>query len=315
MNNKIAFISIFLLSLSNAANANLVNLDLGMAQNFNVFAINNFTAAASDVVGAVAVGGNMNVNNYAINSPGVPNASGYGGYGLVVNGNLTYTNGGMGQGNVYVGGTATTSNLGLPGTVQIGGPAPFSFASAANSLYQLSSTLSGLIANGNSAFDPWGGVIFSGDGTANTQVFNVTGAQLLGVNNISYTNMLAGQTLIFNVSGNSGGFQSVGMPAFTGYNVLFNFNQATQIALNNVGVFGSVLAPYATATGGSSMIDGNVVVNNWLAGTQVHNNATFLGVAVDIPTPGTLALLFPALGLLAWKTRKKSSETSLATVC
>jgi hypothetical protein len=42
-------------------------LDLGVAGKFNVFVFGDFTSSNSDVEGAVAVGGNLNVSSYSIN--------------------------------------------------------------------------------------------------------------------------------------------------------------------------------------------------------------------------------------------------------
>lgn len=303
MNSKIIFVLILLLSLVNKASANFV--DFGIAQNFNLFAINDIVAAANDVQGAVAAGGNMTVNNYGINST---NTAGYAGNALVVGGNLNISNSYIGQGNAYVGGTTSASGLGFAGSF-ISGAAPFSFANAANSLYQLSATLAGLSTNGIAAFNPWGGALFTGDGTMNTQVFNVSGSQLLSLNALSLANVTAGQTLIFNITGNTGGFNAAGIAATLGYNVLFNFSQATQIALNNVGVFGSVLAPYASAFGAMGQINGNVAVNNWFAGIQINSSGLFNGANIGgtVPVPGTLLLLLPMLSALIWARRKKLS--------
>lgn len=306
VNSKIISVLILLLSLVNEANANIV--DLGIAQSFNLFAINDIVANANDVQGAVAAGGNVTVTNYAINSV---NTAGYAGDALVVGGNLNISNSYIGQGNAYVGGTTTTSGLGFAGSF-ISGIAPFSFANAASSLYQLSATLAGLASNGLAAFDPWGGAQFTGDGTTNTQVFNVSGSQLLSINYLTLANVTAGQTLIFNVTGNVGGFNAAGIAATLGYNVLFNFSQATQIALNNVGVFGSVLAPYATAIGAMGQINGNVAVNNWFAGIQINSSGLFNGANIggSVPVPGTLALLLPMLGMLIWMHRRQASSLS-----
>jgi choice-of-anchor A domain-containing protein len=292
------FVLLLLLCFSAQASANIVNL--GLAQNFNLFAINNFTSSASDVQGAVAVGGNMTVSNYAVNSMNTP---GYAGNALVVNGNLNFTNGSIGQGNAYVGGSTSALNVGFAGGSFQAGVAPFSFADTANSLYQLSATLSGLSANGVTSFNGWGGVTFTGDGTGNTQIFNVNSAQLSGINNLSLANVLAGQSVILNISGSNVAFSNAGVSTL-GANVLFNFNQATQIAFNGVGGFGSLLAPYATVTGTGAMINGSVVVNNWLSNIQVNSGGVFLGASIpgSVPEPATLALL--VLGLMALQMRR-----------
>ncbi|WP_298234079.1 choice-of-anchor A family protein [uncultured Azohydromonas sp.] len=313
------------------ASSQAAPVNLGMAGNFNVFALGDFTSS-SDTQGTMAVQGNVTLSNYSVN---LHNQSGYAGLSLVVGGNLSFSSGSIDHGNAYVGGTASLSSLGFGGTLQRGGEAPFSFADAAQQLQALSTSINGASANGKADFNPWRGVTFSGDGTSGTQVFDVSGSQLLGLTHILFSDLQPGQTLIFNVSGATAGFQSVGLQDFAAYNVLFNFVDATEITLNNVGVFGSILAPLASINGGNGQINGNVVVKDWNSNIQINNNHLFATADVAlppsapspapapggpgngstfepigapsqaVPEPGTLALLLPALGLLAFSSRRR----------
>jgi choice-of-anchor A domain-containing protein len=79
-----------------------------------------------------------------------------------------------------------------------------------------------------------------------------------------------GATLIVNVSGSSALLQG-GYQAFDGYNVLFNFADATSLSINT-GANVSILAPKASVNGGQGVINGNVVVDSWAS--QVQINAT-----------------------------------------
>ncbi len=316
------------------ASAQAAAVNLGVAGNFNVFALGNFTSMYSDTEGAVAVQGNATLTGYSVN---LHNQAGYAGQSLVVGGNLSFSSGSIDHGNAYVGGSASMSNLGFGGTLQRGGTAPFSFADAAQQLNTLSMDLASVTASGTVNMNPWGGVSFVGDGGAGTQVFEIDGADLLSRNSISLLNLSQGQTLIFNIYGEQAGFRNVGLDGFRGYNVLFNFVDATDLVLKGVGVFGSILAPNASISGGwDGQINGNVVVKNWNSNIQINNNHLFATAEValpqsdptpepttgpdtgstyepigtpshDVPEPGTLALLLPALGLLGFHARRRDA--------
>jgi choice-of-anchor A domain-containing protein len=319
------------LGLSQTAQAAPVSL--GIAGNFNAFVLGDYKSSGSDVEGALAVQGNATLSNYSVNAQ---KQSGYAGDALVVGGNLRFNNGSINNGNAYVGGTYKVSNLGFNGTRQQGS-APFSFASAEQQLEQLSASLDALQANGKAVFNPWGGVTLSGDGTTATQVFDVQGERLLGINNFMFSGLSAGQTLIFNISGEEAGFKNVGLSGFANYNVLFNFVDATELTLNGAGVYGSILAPDATVKGGNGQINGNVVVKSWDSNIQINDNHLFVPTAVSgfsaaandsqvltgqsqlltaqtigssavysVPEPGSLALVMSGLSLAAILSRRRA---------
>ena len=278
-------------------------VSLGVAGAFNAFALGNFTSSGSDTEGAVAALGNVKLTNYSVN---LLNQAGYAGDSLVVGGNLIFNGGTIEHGNAYVAGIKTISNLTFPGSFDTRG-APFAFGDQANTLTSLSASLATAVGNGNTSFNPWGGVTFTGDGTTNPQVFRVAGAGLLQVNSIALAGLHQGDTLIFDISGSQAGFKNVGMSDFANYNVLFNFFEAIDLKLDGVGVFGSILATKASINGGSGVVNGNVVVNNWNSNLQINRNHLFVGTDVAFPTnvvvqavpePGTLALLIPALWML-----------------
>jgi hypothetical protein len=115
---------------------------------------------------------------------------------------------------------------------------------------------------------------------------------------------------------------------FANYNVLYNFFEATTLAFDDVGVYGSVLAPWATVTGGSGQIDGNVVVGDWNSNVSLGNSREFdvtevkqfagpasslagRDAALAVPEPASLGLFLAALGLLAWSSRQRPGRPSL----
>lgn len=281
-------------------------IDLGTAGKFNAFVFNDFTSNASDTEGAVAVGGNMNVTSYSVNA----NNKAYNGYALVVGDNLGFTNGSIKHGNAYVSGTATTAGLDVNAIVN--GSAPVSFAMEKAALLALSSGLSTLTANGSVDY-AYGGVTFKGDGSSGVQVFNVAGSDLYNVNYSNFAQLSADQTIIVNVSGAFAGFQGGSPNGFSNYNVLFNFYDATTLSFNNVGVYGSILAPFATVTGGGGQINGNVIVSAWNSNIQINANHYFKGADIDIPQVSAVpelepyAMLMAGLGLAGFVARRRKA--------
>jgi choice-of-anchor A domain-containing protein len=320
-------------ALPGAARAAL--LDLGTAGRFNVFALGSFNSAGSDTEGAVAVAGNATLSNYSVNAQ---NQSGQAGQVLVVGGNLNFLGGSINHGNAWVGGSSNLANLGFAGSLQQGA-APFSFSQTAQQLVGLSAALGTATANGSADFNPWGGVTLQGDGSGGPQVFNLPGARLLGVNNIMFAGLSRGQTLILNINGRQSGFQNVGLNGFADYNVLFNFVDATQLTLDGVGLYGSILAPLASLSGGNGQINGNVVVKDWSSNIQINANHLFSAAdvaislpavtpstspqsspssqpqssplsqpATAVPEPGTLALLLAGVGAAALVARGRKRK-------
>ena len=283
-------------------------LDLGIAGDFNVFAFNNFTSHGSDVEGAVAAGNNVTASSYSIN---VNNKS-YNGYSLVVGNNLSYNNASISNGNVYAGGAVNTSDFGFSGSFT-SGASPVSFGSVKSSMTSLSNALSDLTANGNTAIQ-YGGITFTGSGTSDVQIFNVSGADLASVNNANFANLSTGQSIIVNISGLTGSLQGGTPLGFANYNTLFNFYEASTLSFNNVGIFGSILAPNATVVGTSAQINGNVIVNNWDSSIQVNSNHYFAdvnvpGLVIAVPEPQTYAMMLSGLGLLAFASyRRRASQ-------
>ena len=299
-----------LLAASSYVAASPVNL--GIAGAFNAFALGNFTSSGSDTEGAVAARGNATLTNYSVN---LLNQAGYAGDSLVVGGNLIFNGGAIEHGNAYVAGTKTVANLTFPGSFDTRG-APFSFADQASSLNSLSASLATVAGNGTTSFNPFGGVTFTGDGTTKPQVFRVGGAELLQVNSIALAGLRQGDTLIFDISGSQAGFRNVGLSDFANYNVLFNFFEAVDLKLDGVGVYGSILATKAAVNGGSGVVNGNVVVNDWNSNLQINRNHLFVGTDVAFPTnvvvqaipePGTLALVIPMLALV-WSSIRRPAR-------
>ncbi|UGQ49092.1 choice-of-anchor A family protein [Massilia endophytica] len=267
-------------------------LDLGV-HNANLFSLGNFSTRGSDVEGAVVVKGNLTASSYSINRK---NQDAFGSYSLVVGGNLDYSSASLNNGSYYVGGKAFLNSVGTDRDTKSVSASPADLAAMAAHAKTVSSTLSKLARTGSTSI-AYGGMTLTGTRRA-VEVFDITGAAFSSVNYFNLNNLQSGATLIFNISGKDAiGFHQngVGLSAFANYNVLYNFHEATNLNIQNVGVQGSILAPLATVTGGGAQINGNVIVGNWLAGVQVNADHYFKPVNV----PGYAALA-PVSELSIW---------------
>lgn len=293
-----------------AAHAGVVDLGIGGA---NLYSLSNFSASGSDVEGGVLVAGNLNASSYSINDKNKDAyvAHGNSGYALVVGGNLNYSSGSIKNGNYYVGGSTTTSSVGL-NTATKTTTSPVSFASTSAQLKNTSTSLAKVASTGSSSV-AYGGMTLKG-GTGNVQVFDLTSAALGSVNNFKFSNLHTNDTLILNISGTdvtlSGGYDG-----FKNYNVLYNFYEAKNLTLSNVGLYGSVLAPLANLAGGGGQINGNVVVGNWASNIQVNANHYFnatnvAGYVSAVPEPETYAMLLAGLGLVGFMARRRKNKAA-----
>ena len=293
-----------------AAQAGVVDLGIGGA---NLYSLSNFSASGSDVEGAVLVAGNLTGSSYSINDKNKDAYVTHGntGYALVVGGNLNYSSGSIKNGNYYVGGTTTTSSVGL-NTATKTTASPVSFATTSAQLKNTSTSLAKVAATGSSSV-AYGGMTLKG-GTGGVQVFDLTSAALGSVNNFKFSNLHTNDTLILNISGTdvtlSGGYDG-----FKNYNVLYNFYEAKNLTLSNVGLYGSVLAPLASLAGGGGQINGSVVVGNWASNIQVNANHYFnatnvAGYVSAVPEPETYAMLLAGLGLVGCMARRRRNKTA-----
>ncbi|BBB61942.1 hypothetical protein UNDKW_3669 [Undibacterium sp. KW1] len=230
----------------------------------------------------MAVGHNFNVSAFSMDTT----QKNYQGASLIVGNQLTF-NGGSTHGKATYGSSKNVNNLQQGDTVVKAAP-PFSFADNKTQLTDLSTNLAAQTANGKTTIQ-FNGMTFQGDGTSGTQIFNVKGADLLNVTYANFVNLTPGQTLIINVTGDSG--MQGGMPdGFKNYNTLFNFSTAKKLTFTNVALNASILAPLATVSGGSGVVDGNVVVNNWNSNVYIANNRSFQVAAMPAKQTQTSAM-------------------------
>ncbi len=216
----------------------------------------------SDIQGSTFINGDVDGSTFADQRlPGGDTI------GLEATGSVTSSSVHVDNGGVLLGGTAATGftdNGG--GAINSGSSQPatdlvnFSNAltSASNSWAGQTTTSGVSVQTGNNSMN-----FTIPTSAGNFVVFNVSSSNFRQNDSIEFTGLSSNQQVLINVSGTS--FTEPGGINFNGDstiadNVLWNFSQATSITLTS-GFFGSILAPNATLSSGST-ITGNLAVAN-----------------------------------------------------
>ena len=287
----------------------------------NLLVQNSFNSQSSEVQGVLAVGGNATLFNYGIDSIATP-YGGAGGYGLVVGGNLNFTNGSVGIPFSNPAQTYYGTLSGFPDSVAYSGGfngvnplnfgALFSQASAAaTALGSYANTGTTTLNVGGISGNP-GGLTLTGDGSSSVQVFSISGTDLQSRNQIVINNVPLSSSLLVNVTGAFAQLASLDTSSpfdpFGG-NVLFNFKDATQVNLAFTGLHASVLAPNALITSYSGHIDGIVIAKDWNGNFEMHPGAP--PVLLAVPEPETYAMMLAGLGLMGFVARRRKQQEAV----
>lgn len=289
-------------------------LDLNDAAGYNLLAFGDALIMTtdeiinSDVEGSVAVRGDLTIQNSGVASllpSGAPLAPT-----LVVDGDLTATNGQLFAGSAYVRGTVNTTSF----NIQESGagiftdppiPLPFDFTAAQNALQADSLFYDSLLNNGT-VTTSFGTVTIDGPSSAGLIIVDLDAATFENANNFVFSsNISAGTTVLVNVDASSLLDNSVDLANFgfnpnnlTASNILYNFSDAQNITLTGLGVPGSILAPFADILASNAQVNGQVITQTFNGlfsfNTAQINLAPFNGVNIPanlVPEPRAVAVV------------------------
>jgi choice-of-anchor A domain-containing protein len=319
-------------------------LNLGPAGDFNLFVFNDNTQSGSDSEGRVAVGrdalfgsftvgssmgnntdnlivGRNLTNTYTTQRGGVlvggnltwetPTILGR----VAVNGNANFTGWGSVTGPVNVVGTYSAPNYFPPNQNTGPNPFPFDFAEVESYLVSQAAYLATIPTNGEVKINQGNGAItLTALNPADSYIsFNLTGAEMADATSGGLTiNAPAGSTVVVNVTGPVSSMVSFGinLNGVDKQHVLYNFHDAMNLTLDQIGVMGTILAPLASVNFAGGAIDGTIIAKN-LSGPGESHLYLFQGdlPLQPVPEPATVAL--GAMGLAALVTvrlrRKRSA--------
>ncbi len=246
---------------------------LGPAADYNVFVSGNFTSTASDTQGRLAAGGNVSLTNYSIGATLAPADASRDT--LIVGGALNFHAGAVAHGNAVSHGTGTLEGVTFTSGNGYRQGTALDFGAAANTLRSDATGDAALPVNGTTAFQ-YNQITLTGT-DSRLNIFTVSGANLSMANSLTI-NAPAGSTALVNISGDTVRLQNEGF-ALHGVertHVLYNFPQATALTLSNVGIDGSILAPFAAIAFDNGAITGQLIGAS-LTGSGQANNAPFAG--------------------------------------
>jgi len=313
------------LLLSFSAKANATDFNLGVADNYNLFATSgtvdissgggDVTQTDSDIQGAVAAAGNITLTNFSV---GALLPSNYSGPALVAGGNLTLDSGYV-NGTAYYGGSSSSNSITAvgspPGNTSLTPTqgSLINFANADSYLQTLSTSYASETTNGTTSAPGNGTITLTGHSNTGIDVFTVTTEQLASATDL-VINADPNATVIINVTGTSATLGIGNGPGGTNagigiqinntseQNVLYNFYQATSLQAQGVGILGTVLAPQAAFTFNNGQADGNVVVASFDGTGQINDPA------LTTPEPGTLVGLGSVALLSSFCLRRKAKK-------
>jgi len=240
---------------------------------FNAFTLGNFSTG-HDVEGPALVGGNLSGNGTFMNF-GVPMGVALAGFGSV----NVYGSAGSSSFNanglaVKVGGANVGSSFSGASSVSYGASFPATKTEMWNQITTLSSGLSGLAptstalpaAGSNNAVI--NAVPATVNGFANVAVIDIA-ASLLGSYPSLSVALNGATTVIINVSGNYSAQPNWQNGAAWRGNVIWNFENATSVALGATGIQGTVLAPLANVSN-ATPIDGGLFAASYTGNGELH---------------------------------------------
>jgi len=289
-------------TLPGAATASVID----MVRDYNAIVFNDFTGIGSDVEGRLAVGGNANLTNYGVGNKLAPGTTGDV---LSVGGSFTGTNGQVYYSDATVGGAANLTSFTVQGSLHENTTPSFDFAAVEAEMKNLSSSLAALEANGTTTYQ-YGGTYLHGS-SQDLVVFTVGGDELGDSWGLVLDGIDAASTIIINISDPIIDLAYMGFDTLKNYSdrIIFNFFEAESLNLAGLTLYGTVLAPYSTITGGSGSIYGGLVASSFDGSIELEYNPFNGEIPTSVPEPGSFVLLALGLtGIALFASRKRASQ-------
>ena len=295
-----------------------------IANDFNVYVLNDHAQSYVDSEGRVAVTNNATYINYGIGSHLTPSTTRAD---LIVGGAMNIIGGTNSNGNSVISDlnnvilyTMTNANGVLPQPIQ---DSPINFAEQ-NAYLNCASANWALITPNGTAKVEFGGLTLTG--TSNTlNVFNINGNNIagsgLGLANLNKIDIVSpvGSTNLINVSGTILGFGSFGMfrngvtaTGADGQYILWNLYEATLLNAATTSVKGSLLAPLATYNSGFTNIEGTIMVYNLFGNIEAHLYP-FLGSLPDVCSTTTTTTTTSSTTTSSTSTDSTTTTTSTSS--
>ena len=237
------------------ASSSTLAADLGVANNFSAFVFDDFKSNIGRADGAIAAG-EIDIKGYSV---GYRRPSNPGEYYLISESSIDYKVGRQFVGSMIAGGGTNVSwsvSWGMERGSQIlsnqeQSAMPFNFDEQEQYYKDLSAELNELDVTG-SVTGKWGGLYLEGDGSSETQVFNLDAREFAKAHTFKVWGVPAGATVIFNITGddnvNVKGKSFAWLRAHATKTV-FNFTNAQKLDIKGNRWEGVVLAPYADIRG------------------------------------------------------------------
>ncbi len=258
-------------------------MNFKIANDFNVYTLNDHKQSNVDSEGRVAVGGNATYSNYGIGSHLTTSLTRPD---LIVGGQMNITGGTNAHGNSVISDlnnvvnyTMTNNNGVLPQPIQ---NSPIDFVTQ-NEYLKCASTNWALLTSNGTAQVLFGGLTLVGlDPTLN--IFSLNGNNIEGSGlSLSMLNKIdivapIGSTILINISGTNLGFGNYGIfrngitaTGYDGQYILWNLYECLTLNASSTSVKGSLLAPLATYDSGFTNIEGTIMVNNLYGNIEAHD--------------------------------------------
>lgn len=284
--------SMLWLSLIAPETCSAESLALSNLSDYNALVFDTFEASGSDVEGSAAVGGSLMTTDYSFGAALDPDLAANSPV-LVLSGNADLTRTRIYYGDFYHFGAGRLFNSQVDGRLR--NESLLDFLALEQHYDTLSSELASLEPTGTAVAE-FNQLRLTGESDSVFHVFTVTPDLWKDQNGGDVTvidlEIPDGSTAIINVAGTEAELSAMGFADRVNdagspfrRNTLFNFFEANDVTLRNIGLEGSVLAPGATLVHEDGVVYGQVISDNFFGNGQVDLEPFEGLLAAPVPEP------------------------------